>query len=367
MANRNFQPGAKTLERELVKIYAKAQVGIAGAVSGIEGSGVSTITAETGASGKYSITLEDVYSKFMFGSVALAAAVQGIATTAVTGTSEAAKLTFVAKNACTAGDFAVITDTSGNEWAVAVDVAGTDPEPTSALWAAIPAARKANVDISGATTDANVATAMRAGLAGLTDIGTVITVASSSGADVPWTHVLRANVANVAVYKKDGAATPSSMTATTTTAGIATAVNVTDNTITFVAHGLYTGRAIALSINSGSLPAGTSATTYYAIVVDANTIKLGSSLANAEAGTAVDITDYGDATKTMTITPSAVLGSQVARVEFVDTVAANTLTAGKLYFNAYNTSGAAIQIANGTTMFIELTLRNSTVKSKGEA
>jgi hypothetical protein len=208
---------------------------------------------------------------------------------------------------------------------------------------------------------------MRAGLAGLTSISGVITVASSSGADVPWTHVLRANVTNVAVYKEDGAASPTSMTATTTTAGIATAVNVTNNTITFASHGLFTGRAIALSINSGSLPAGLSAATYYAIVVDANTIKFASSVANAEAGTAIDITDYGDEAKTMTVTPSAILGSQVGKVEFLDTVAANTLTGGKLYFNCYDYAGAAVQVANGSTMFIELTLRNSSVKSKGEA
>lgn len=367
MADRNFANKLYSFERDVVKVYAKCAIGLAGAVSSIEGGGVSTITAETGASGKYSITLEDKYNKFLFGRVALAHAVMGTATTAVTGTSEAAKLTFVQKSSCAAGDFAVITDTSGDQWAVSVDKAGTDPEPTSAIWAAIPAARKDHVDISGATTDANVATAMQAGLAALTSISGVITVGSSSGADVPWSHVLRANVANVAVYKADGTATPASMTATTVTPGVATAVNVTDNTITFVSHGLATGRAIALSINSGTLPAGTSATTYYAIVVDANTIKLGSSLANAEAGTAVDITDYGDATKIMTITPSAVLGAQVARVEFLDTVAANTLTGGKIYFNCLNYSGAAVQCANGTTMFIELTLRNSSIKSKGES
>jgi hypothetical protein len=338
---------------------------VTGAVSSIEGTGVSTVTRE--AAGKYSITLEDVYNKFLFGDVAVANTAQDAATTAVTGTNEDAKLTFVAKASCTAGDFAIITDTSGNEWAVSVDVAGTDPEPTSALWSAVPSARKVHVDISGATTDANVATAIRAGLAGLTGISSVITVASSSGADVPWTHVLRANVANVAVYKKDGTATPSSMTATTTTAGIATAVNVTDNTITFTAHGLTTGRDFALSIGSGSLPAGLSATTYYAIVVDANTIKFASSRANAEAGTAVDITDYGTEAQTMTITPGSILGSKVGKVEFINSMQTQVAAAGKIYFNCYDYAGALVDPLSGSLMFIELTLRNSDVKAKGEA
>lgn len=365
MANRNFKPAALTLENESRKIYARCTIGNTGAVSSIEGTGVSTITRE--AAGKYSITLEDIYNKFLFGGVVVANVAQDAVTTAVTGTNEDAKLTFVQKSSCTSGDFAIITDTSGQEWAVSVDKTGSAPVPSSALWSAVPAARKIHVDISGATTDANVATAMRAGLAGLASIGTTITVASSSGADVPWTHVLRANVANVAVYKEDGSATPDSMTATTTTAGIATAVNVTDNTIAFVAHGLTTGRDFALSIGSGSLPAGLSATTYYAVVVDANTIKFATTRANAEAGTVVDITDYGDEAKTMTVTPGAVLGSKVAKVEFLNTMQAQVAAAGKIYFNCYDYTGAIIDPLSGSLMFIELTLRNSDVKAKGEA
>lgn len=367
MASRNFKPLRGSLEYEVVKIYAKCAIGAAGAVSSIEGTGVSTITAEAGASGQYSITLEDNYSKFLFGGVVLAHAANGTAKTAVTGTSEVATFTFVAKASCTSGDFAVITDTNGDKWGFAIDKTGSAPEPTSALWTSIAAGKKVNIDISGATTDANVATAIQAAFSALSGISAVITVGSSVGATVPCTHVYRKNVANAAVYQSDGSATPTSMTVATSPAGIDTAVDVTANTITFTAHGLYTGRAVALSIGGGSLPAGLSATTYYVVVVDANTIKFATSLANAEAGTVVDITDYGTASNTMTITPSAVLGAQVARVEFLDTVAANVQSAGKIYFNAYNYSGAAVQIANGTTMFIELALRNSDIKSKGES
>jgi hypothetical protein len=365
MANRNFKPAALTLENESRKLYARCAVGVTGAVASIEGTGVSTITRE--AAGKYSVTLEDPYNKFLFGAAHVAATAMDAVTTAVTGTSEAAKLTFAAKSSCVAGDFAIITDTSGNQWAVSVDVAGTDPEPSSALWAAIPTARKAHVDISAATTAGDVATAMQAGLAGITGIDAVITVGAASSADVPWVHILRANVPNVVIYKEDGTATPASMTATTTAAGVATAVNITANTITFVAHGLVTGRDFALTINSGSLPTGLSATTYYAIVVDANTIKFATSRANAEAGTAVDITDYGDATKTMTVTPGAVLGSKVAKCEFINSMQAQVAAAGKIYFNCYDYAGALVDPLSGSLMFIELTLRNSDVKAKGEA
>jgi len=66
-----------------------------------------------------------------------------------------------------------------------------------------------------------------------------------------------------------------------------------------------TGCAVTLT-TTGTLPAGLSlATTYFVIRVDQNagTFKLATTLANADAGTAIDITDAG--TGTHTITPTA--------------------------------------------------------------
>jgi len=68
-------------------------------------------------------------------------------------------------------------------------------------------------------------------------------------------------------------------------------VDVTANTITLTAHGYTTGLKIDLA--GTNLPAGLAAQPYWAIVVDANTIKVASSLLNALAGTAVDITTQG--------------------------------------------------------------------------
>lgn len=63
----------------------------------------------------------------------------------------------------------------------------------------------------------------------------------------------------------------------------------TDN-IAITGHGLVEGDLIQLT-TSGTLPAGLAlATDYYVIRVDADNIKLAASLADAEAGTAVDIT-----------------------------------------------------------------------------
>lgn len=83
-------------------------------------------------------------------------------------------------------------------------------------------------------------------------------------------------------------------------------VGVAANTITETAHGFKTGLKGQLTTD-GVLPAGLAAATdYFVIVVDADTYKLAASLANAQAGTAVDITAAaGGGTHTFTATSLA--------------------------------------------------------------
>lgn len=77
-------------------------------------------------------------------------------------------------------------------------------------------------------------------------------------------------------------------------------VSVANNTITITSHAMLLGEKVAATTD-GTLPAGLSATNYYVIYVDANTIKLATSQANALAGTAVDITAAaGGGTHTLT-------------------------------------------------------------------
>lgn len=92
------------------------------------------------------------------------------------------------------------------------------------------------------------------------------------------------------------------------------AANVTvnpTNTITITAHGFFTGLKVALS--GTNLPTGLSATNYWVIYVDANTISLASSLANAVLGTAVHITGQGT-TADAALTPTA-LGGVVVKLQ----------------------------------------------------
>lgn len=84
-------------------------------------------------------------------------------------------------------------------------------------------------------------------------------------------------------------------------------VDTTEDTITLTSHGWVTGRKVALT-TSGVLPTGLSATDYYIIKVDANTVKLATSLANAQAGTQVDITAAAGG-GTHTLTPAALSGA----------------------------------------------------------
>lgn len=85
--------------------------------------------------------------------------------------------------------------------------------------------------------------------------------------------------------------------ATTGTADIDTI----NDRITLLNHKLSTGDAVGiLPTAAGSLPTGlTSTTPYYVILVDASTISLATSYANAFAGTVVDITSVGVGVQTL--------------------------------------------------------------------
>lgn len=79
-------------------------------------------------------------------------------------------------------------------------------------------------------------------------------------------------------------------------------VNTGQDTIAETAHGLRTGQAVQLT-TTGTLPSPlATSTTYYVIRVTANSIKLATSLDNANAGTAIDITSAaGGGTHTVTV------------------------------------------------------------------
>lgn len=91
------------------------------------------------------------------------------------------------------------------------------------------------------------------------------------------------------------------------TAGSATEVSLTPNTVSVPAHGYTTGTLVTLT-TTGTLPAGlATATPYFLYVPDANTVGFATSQANAAAGTLVDITGYGSDDGVHTIVATATL------------------------------------------------------------
>lgn len=98
------------------------------------------------------------------------------------------------------------------------------------------------------------------------------------------------------------------------TKGAQTFVRATGNSLTITGHGLVTGE-VGQCTTTTSLPTGLSTSTnYYVIVIDANTIQLASSLANAVAGTAVALSSNGTGTQTFTPTTLATTGA-VAKLQ----------------------------------------------------
>ncbi len=75
------------------------------------------------------------------------------------------------------------------------------------------------------------------------------------------------------------------------TGGAASAINLATDQITITNHGLSTALAVLFSSAAGTVPTPlVGSTTYYPIVVDANTIKIATTSALAVAGTAVNLT-----------------------------------------------------------------------------
>lgn len=236
--------------------------------------------------------------------------------TAVTGVAEVDTLTFPALAGASASDYVVITDVDGNTWAVALDTTGADAAPTGAAWVAVDVARKVQANISGDVSAADVAATCETALNGLTGFSSVITT-DDSAADgtMTLTHAGRKNVTDPDPKNADDTGV-GSITVAETTAGVQTTVDTSADTINFGAHGWYTGVKGQLTISGGTLPTGLALTTdYWLIREDADKVKFATSLADAVAGTAVSITDEGTAGETITFTVSDNASAVAALVE----------------------------------------------------
>jgi len=126
-------------------------------------------------------------------------------------------------------------------------------------------------------------------------------------------------------------------------------VDVDANTIVSVAHGYVTGIKVAAT-TAGTLPTGLSATNYWVIKVDADTLKVASNLANAVAGTAVNITAVGVGNSTLTPATST---SNVCKLQEGNDGTNYTDVSGKTVTIA-TTAGSAVWEYTGSCRYLNV-------------
>lgn len=158
-----------------------------------------------------------------------------------------------------------------------------------------------------ALTIGTVGTAITVTLA--TDAGSVITstgnaVKAAINADVTANLLVLVTGTN--------ASTLAALSTTPLAGGADGAIDTTLNTITITDHGFVTALIVQLT-STGTLPSPlTTATDYYVIVVDDNTIQLATSESNALAGIEINLTTKGSNNAVGTITATALAGGSVA-------------------------------------------------------
>lgn len=227
-------------------------------------------------------------------------------TPAVAATKTMQGMLYSSKSAGIAGNSITIAitggATAGSEVVTVVDSAisvqiedgvSTDTQVKTAIDAKVEAAALITVTgDTGAAQTTQIATALEGGTDRVQSTDTQIKTAieAEAGAD-----------ALVALTGNTGAA-QTVQAHTRLEGGVTSTINLESNNITLTAHGYAIGAKTRLTTD-GALPTGLAAgTDYYIIVVDANTLAFATSLANAQAGTKINITADGSGTHTITST-----------------------------------------------------------------
>lgn len=224
--------------------------------------------------------------------------------TFTSGAVEVQTLTFEALADTDDGDLIIVEDAAGVQYAIAMDTTGAEAAaPAGALWTA--ADYKSIVDISGATTAADVAALAETALNALTGFTAAITTDDTAADGTMTLTQVEYGPTTNPVPKNVDESGAGGIQGVQTTAGVASALNLTDDEITIASHPYVTGTKVAATTSAADFPAGLSATNYWVIVTDANTIQLATSLANAVLGDAVDLTDEGTGTHTLTAATSS--------------------------------------------------------------
>ena len=313
-------------------IHGKATIGATGAPTLVtaQSRGITSITRT--AQGKYRLVLDSAYPYLMSATInhmspnlqataikltaedvdgstpyvdfAVTDALAGVARTVPTGVTEVQTFTCLAQASCVDGDYIWFYDNVGARWAVAIDLTGSSAAPTGANWVATAAANKGQADISGATTNADVAAIVVSTLNGLTGFTDKFTLVDNTDGTITVTwDDKREQVATADPQQDDDAAAGTSIVSASATDGREGAVSIAGDTIQVYNHNWPTAFPVKV-YGSNGVPTGlTEGTTYYVIVSDSNNIQLATSAALAAAGTEINITADAVADGTLEIVP----------------------------------------------------------------
>lgn len=139
----------------------------------------------------------------------------------------------------------------------------------------------------------------------------------------------------------------------------ASVVNVTANTIAIPGHRYKTGYPVLYTAADTAIGGLTTATLYYVIRVDADTIKLATTLVNAKAGTAIDITALGDvAGDTLQIRPANLYFVDVTELSVAENKARGFSAPGWWSYDSYTDAGGNTR--NKAVCLVELAVNATT-------
>lgn len=154
-----------------------------------------------------------------------------VQTSNVATTAAVQTLTFDTKANTGDGDYVVVETTDGTQYAVAADATGSSAEPTGAIWTAIPAANKAQADISGDTSAADVAASFETAFDGISGFTSVITSDDTAADGTMSMTQVKGGVVDDVVVKDENDAGAGSISAANTTPGASTLVYELENNV----------------------------------------------------------------------------------------------------------------------------------------
>lgn len=211
------------------------------------------------------------------------------------GTAEVTNLSFPPQGFCGSGGFSYINPGDYIEVSSANLVVTYRPWYKISGTGTAPSGNPVEVDISFCDSSDTVAFATKSSLDSISGTPFVpgasfnpVTLTNSSAGAVPDAN--------------SGTISPSQLVIIVATQGTDSDINLTTDTLSVLAHGFPNFVIIAVSLTTtGTLPAPlVVGTKYYPIYVDADHIKLASSVANAQANVAIDLTSNGSGVHTVT-------------------------------------------------------------------